>query len=795
MFSKHIHNKIVYFYAVKLILINLILKYLKTYLTNNSLKFPKITIGMVLIVNIILIYGMKHIVQDDDMVKLLPKDIKSIITFNDIREEFGNSEFMYIALGNEGSNAINPELLKIVWEISESLEDYEPIEEVISIATASKIYFGHLDSSIIVDNLMPQKNINSAQLDSIVLYLNNNIELKSNTVSKNEDYLNIVIRPRENNRYADITYFMHNLTDKFKSYNYNNEIIELDYHYGGQAYVTGATPALVASEVKILILCGLFLMCLILLINFRNISAVSIIISIISLSLLGMLGFMGWIYHFTKSDIFYFTLNHTSMPIVLLTIANSDGVHIVGRFFKELRRLKNKDYAIKETMDHLTLPITLTSITTSLAFLTLVFSPLTGMNGYGMVLAFGICWAWFLSLTLMPAIISLVKWKINSIAINRKSLLEKLIDKFGIIVIKNPKKILYPSILFLFISIVGITLINVEVNYIKMFKKGNIIRDSAIFLDNNMTGNLNLMVNIETDKEGALKEPENLKKIESIEKYLDSMDVVTSTISITDIVKQLHETIMDGNSNYYTIPDTRQEVNNLFFLYQMNDDSDLDKIINYENNSTIVTSLMKTFSTIELIEYRENIKNHINKELKDTDLTFRLSGIMIILSEFIWMVIKSSLLSIGLSMLIIFIVCTIFFRSWKFGFLSILPLGSAIIVNFGLMGLLGIDLTHMTAILSSIIIGVGVDFSIHYTSEYRELLKLKKSNKTTSTINNVGHPIILDALSNMGFASLMLSAIIPLAQIGGLMVFAMVACSFGTLTLLASSIEYFKHKL
>lgn len=771
------------------------MKYLKTYLTNNSLRFPKTAIFLVLFLNVILIYGIRHIVQDDDMVKLLPKDIESIITFNDIREEFGNSEFMYIALGNEGSNAFNPELLKIVWEMSKSLEGYEPIEEVISIATANKIYFGQYDSSIIVEDLMPEKNINLVQLDSIKLYLNNNSELKNSTVSKNEDYLNIVIRPKENNRYADITYFMHDLTDKFKSYTYDNEIKELDYHYGGQAYVTGATPALVASEVKILILCGLLLMCLILLFNFRNISAVSIIISIISLSLLGMLGFMGWIYNFTKSDIFYFTLNHTSMPIVLLTIANSDGVHIVGRFFKELRRLKNSDYAIKETMDHLALPITLTSITTSLAFLTLIFSPLTGMNGYGIVLAFGICWAWFLSLTLMPAIISLVKWKINSKAITRRSLLERLIDKFGSIVISNPKKVLYPSLLFIGISIVGITLINVEVNYIKMFRKGNIIRDSALFLDKNMTGNLNLMVNIEAENEGALKNPENLKKIESIEKYLDSMDIVTSTISITDIVKQLHETIMDGNQDYYTIPKTRDEINNLFFLYGMNDDSDLDKIINYENNSTIVTSLMKTFSTTELIEYKKNIQTHINEELKNTDLTFRLSGIMIILSEFIWMVIKSSLLSIGLSMLIIFIICTIFFRSWKFGFLSILPLASAIIVNFGLMGLLGIDLTHMTAILSSIIIGVGVDFSIHYTSEYRELLKSKKSNKTIKTINNVGHPIILDALSNMGFAALMLSAIIPLAQIGGLMVFAMVACSFGTLTLLASSIEHFKHKL
>tara|TARA_B100001564_G_C20615049_1_gene659450 strand:- start:173 stop:1513 length:1341 start_codon:yes stop_codon:yes gene_type:complete len=446
-------------------------------------------------------------------------------------------------------------------------------------------------------------------------------------------------------------------------------------------------------------------------------------------------------------------------------------------------------------MNHLVLPITLTTITTSLAFLTLIFSPLTGMNGYGIVLAFGIFWAWFLSLTLMPATIALINWKINSKAINRKSLLEKSIDKFGLIVIKNPKKVLYPSLLFIGIAIVGITLINVEVNYIKMFKKGNIIRDSALFLDDNMTGNLNLMVNIESDEEGALKNPGNLRKIESIEKYLDSMDIVTSTISITDIVKQLHETIMDGDSKYYTIPNTREEINNLFFLYGMNDDTELDKIINYENNSTIVTSLMKTFSTTELIEYRQNIKNHISQELKDTDLTFRLSGIMIILSEFIWMVIKSSILSIGLSMLIIFIVCTMFFKSWKFGFLSILPLASAVIVNFGLMGLLGIDLTHMTAILSSIIIGVGVDFSIHYTSEYRELLKMKKSNKTIKTINNVGHPIILDAFSNMGFAALILSAIIPLAQIGGLMVFAMAACSFGTLTLLASSIEHFKHKL
>ena len=768
---------------------------IKQNISSLAIKFRTTTIIFFLLLNVFLAYGIQYIVQDDDITRLLPQDLEAILTFDDIRDEFGNSEFMYIAIGNKNINSLNPELLKIVWEISNKLENFTSIEEVISVSKASKIYFDHKDSSIVVEDLMNKKDVCNIDINSINQYLNNNPELKKQLMSKNNDYLNIIIRPKNNDNYSIITDFIHSITDQYKEYELNNKNLEIEYHYGGQAYVTGATPGLVSSEVKILVSYGLILMCLVLLINLKSIPAVSLIITVISLSLFGMLGFMGWIYKITQSDIFYFTLNHTSMPIVLLTIANSDGVHVIGRFFKELRNIKNTNIAIHKTMEHLIMPISLTSITTALAFLTLIFSPLNGMNGYGIVLAFGICWAWILSLTLLPALVSLVKWDPNSKAISKIGIIEKLINKFGKLVTKSPKKIIYPSLVFISLSILGLTLIKVEVNYIKMFREGNIIRDSAVFLDENMTGNLNLMINIQTDEEGALKNPENLKKINLIEEFVDSIDVTTSTISINDIVKQLHKTIMDDNENFYSIPDSRAKVNNLFFLYNQNDDSDLSSIINYENNSTILTSLMKTFSTTQMAEYKYKIEKFLNNNLKNTDLNYRLSGIMIILSEFIWLVIKSSLISIGLCLIVIFFVCTIFYKSWKFGLLSIVPLATAVIINFGLMGLFGIELTHMTAILSSIIIGVGVDFSIHYTSEFRYLLKSKSKNKTIKTINNVGHPILLDALSNMGFAALMLSAIIPMAQIGGLMVFAMVACSFGTLTLLASSIEYFKHKL
>ena len=760
-----------------------------------SINYPRRVIALCLICSFFLINGMRYIVQDDDIVRLLPDDIPSIVAFSDITDEFGNYEFMYIGIGHEKLNALNPELLDIVWDISSEIEKLDQCEEVISIATSSKMYFDSTDSSIVVDDLMPNKKLSNQELNNIIKYLNDNPSLKEKIVSKNEDYLNIVIRPINNEEYTPLTLAIHKITDKYKTYKLNGNEKILEYSYGGQSYVTGSVPLIVASEVKTLVLYGMLLMCLVLIINLKNIQSVLLILSIISLSLGSMMGFMGWTYRLTLSESFYFTLNHVSMPIILLTIANSDGVHVISRFFKELRKIKDSRLAINKAMEHLFLPISLTSITTSLAFLSLIFSPLNGMNGYGITLAFGICWAWILSLTMLPALISLLKWDPESKAIKEPSLMEKTIIKFGYFVTKYPKKILYTALSFVIISVIGLTLIKVEVNYIKFFRPGNIIRDSAVFLDEHMTGNLNLLVNVKSKEENAFKNPENLKHIEELENYLNNMDVVTSTISINDIIKQLHKTFEGGNEKYNSIPYSRAKINNLFFLYQMNDDSDLSNLMNYENNSTLITSLMKTFSTTEMDEYKTNIENFIDQKFGDTDLSFKLSGIMAFLSDFIWLVIKSSAISIGLSIGIICLVSSIFFRSWKFGILSVVPLVSAIIVNFGLMGIFGVNLTHMTAILSSIIIGVGVDFSIHYTAEYKQLLNSNKRNKTKTCINNVGHPILLDALSNMGFASLMMSAIIPMAQIGGLMVFAMFACSFGTLTLLASSIELFKHKL
>ena len=143
-----------------------------------------------------------------------------------------------------------------------------------------------------------------------------------------------------------------------------------------------------------------------------------------------------------------------------------------------------------------------------------------------------------------------------------------------------------------------------------------------------------------------------------------------------------------------------------------------------------------------------------------------------------------------ISIVLIGLITSVFFGRVVWGGLSIIPLIGAVILNFGLMGHFNITLNHITAILSSIIIGVGVDFAIHFIAQFRRLSEtVNEKSLTKEVVRDVGYPILLDAASNMGFGALIFSAFIPVQYIGGLMVFAMLSTSFGTLTLLASSTE------
>jgi hypothetical protein len=381
----------------------------------------------------------------------------------------------------------------------------------------------------------------------------------------------------------------------------------------------------------------------------------------------------------------------------------------------------------------------------------------------------------------------------DSKAVKQSSYLENIIDKFGKKVLHSPKKVLGSGIILILVGLIGINWLNVEVDIQSFFGKDTEIRQSLEFLDKEMVGTMDLQFRVE----GDMKEPVNLEFMENLQTFLESHPQVTTAFSIADIVKQMHRTVMDDDPAYEIIPDTRGKVNNLFTMYSMSGDpDDFSSLVDYDYSVGLTTALMRNMSSKEIISFVEEIEELIAED-SNTDLGITITGMMVVFRDLVGLIVRSSFISISVSIIVIALIAGFFFNRLIWGALAVVPLTTAVILNFGFMGIFGIDLSHITAILSSIIIGVGVDFSIHYISQYKRLVRhgTRPDVLSREVVDDVGYPIILDALSNMAFGALLFSQFLPIQHMGGLMVFSMVSTSVGTLTLLATLAEIFKVRL
>ena len=755
---------------------------IKQWFVDQALQHSRRTITLSILATLFMGSGIRFLVMDDDMMKMLPKELESKVTWDAIQNEFGSTEIIFIAFGRQGESAYQEKTLADLWTLTEQLNILSTVDDISNISNATRI--DQVDGFLEIDDLQIRKVLSSSEIDDIKVYLNKNQDLKKQLVSKGEEYLLTIIQPFDQ---VGLDQFRNDIVSVADSI-----LSNYDVHYGGTAYVTGSVPQLIRDDVQSLIKMGMIIMLVILLFNLRSIHAVLMVMMVILSSLIAMMGFMGWAYKITGSDRFLFALLNTSMPIILLTIANSDGVHVVTKFFREFRKLRDVNTAIESSMDALLLPIFLTSITTIAAFLTMVSSPLEPLIGYGVSISVGIAWAWLMSSLMLPAVISTKKWDPNSKAIALASIFEKLVGKIANIVTRYPKYVFSSGLILVLAGLMGLYKITIDVNVASFFKPGTEIRDSMDFIDEKMSGTMDLRVRLDAD----IKDPIVLQKMDSLQGYIEENNQVKVTYSIANVVKQMHRTVMDDSLKYETIPVEREKVNNLFTMYSLSGDpEDFSSLVDYEYSSGLITALSSVMSTEDVFSFVGSITDHIEQNF-DKTINIDVTGMIVVIRDMVLMVIRSSFLSILISLVLICSITALFFKRIIWGILAVIPLTGAVILNFGLMGHFGITLNHITAILSSIIIGVGVDFAIHFISQFQRLSSsIDRGDLSQEVIKDVGYPIILDAGSNMGFGALLFSAFIPVQYIGGLMVFAMISTSLGTLTLLSSSTELLKDHL
>jgi predicted RND superfamily exporter protein len=161
------------------------------------------------------------------------------------------------------------------------------------------------------------------------------------------------------------------------------------------------------------------------------------------------------------------------------------------------------------------------------------------------------------------------------------------------------------------------------------------------------------------------------------------------------------------------------------------------------------------------------------------------------------LVVESQLSSLLISAICILIIIAIANRSLIAGVFSIAPLSISVLINFAIMGFMGIKLNLGTSMVACVSVGVGIDYAIHCLEAYKREYRPGEgvSDCLRRSFISSGKAIVIDAVSNgAGFAILIFSRFTMLADLGLLIAIAMFSSALASLTVLPALLAVIKPK-
>ena len=227
---------------------------IKHWIISQSLNHPKRTIIFSLIITALMASGLRFFYIEEDMMKLLPAEMDSRKTWETIKDEFGNTEMIYIAFGNKDKSVFNDKLIADLWDLTEALEAIPEIEEVNNLINMNMLQSE--DGYLEVANLVQSRDLNTDQISEIKAYLDKYPKLKLRVVSQNDDYVNIIIKSYNDVSSDVVAGIIDGAAEELNNY---------EVFIGGVPYVNGVVSELIRDDVAGLVRIGMLIMILILL--------------------------------------------------------------------------------------------------------------------------------------------------------------------------------------------------------------------------------------------------------------------------------------------------------------------------------------------------------------------------------------------------------------------------------------------------------------------------------------------------------------------------------------------------
>jgi len=745
-------------------------------------NYPRTIIASIFLVTIILSWRIFDLSIDPGMRSLVPVDHPIIKNMSLVEELFSGNEIVIIAI--ESEDLLSSKTLEKYYAFHDSLENIISINRVASIYNHR--YIVPDDGGFEIQKLL--EKIPSDSIEHEILERNIfNSGIIGSFISSDMTIMCFVAQINASTDFDEINFRdrINTIINKFE----NPEKI-----YIASSIISSAESIdSVKRDMRIFAPIALGLMIILFTISFRSWTGTFLPLFVVAFSIIWTFGLMAWL------DISVPIIGGL-IPIMLIAISNNYGIHIISHYyeFTKMNQELSRVEILKRTMKRLGMPIFLAGITTVISFLSLMSHELSKVREVGLMVSFGIVVSFVLSLLLIPAILILVPRPTYLGKEKSLHFINKFLVNWGNFFVKN--RVSFLTILFsaIFIFSIGIRDITVDTVPDNYFPEDSKIRKSSKVISKTFGGATQLNILIE----GDIYDPISLKHIDKLMNHIKSKNSsVSLTYSIADVIKKMHFSFHNGEKDSLKIPANRQLIEQYMFLYSLaGQDNDFDLILNDvdDPNYTQAFVRIKKASTVDLMKLVDDTRDYIHSNYYD-DIPIKpmLAGPAALLGAVSHLVIRGQIISLLMASLVIFIIMSLVFRSIVGGILSTLPMSLAVILIFSLLGNLGIPLNITTSLLTCILVGVGVDYSVHFLWHLREYLREGETLEVAiaNTMKVSGRGILFNGVSVVvGFSVLMFSVFMPLKEFSILIMASIGFCFIGGMAILPALVSFLDPK-
>lgn len=489
----------------------------------------------------------------------------------------------------------------------------------------------------------------------------------------------------------------------------------------------------------------------------------------------------------------------TMIPVMLIAIGVAYGIHMHNAIHHAIQQNPaiQKRELVDTVLKAMVRPVFMAALTTAIGFFALMTSQVLPVRYFGLFSAIGVMTEMVLALLLFPASIYLL-----GIPKKGKETVDEMVDDeekspwygkngWGRFIMKKPALIVVIAIGIAAFGVFGTQKVWIDTSFLANFEEDSEIVVTDNFVNTKFGGTSSLNVILTAEEEQAFKDPAILQAMDHMQGEILEDPMVGAAFSLTDFIKRMNKVMNEDDEAFSRIPDERELVAQYLLLYEFSGDPEtLETVIDYEYMNANVTFQLKSDSSAVMSDIIAVIETH-RSSFESLGVTVRYAGSGYKAFVFSELLLEGQIVSLVLSFGIVALLLALLFKNILIGIVGTIPIAITAVVNFGVMGLFDIPLSSATALISSIAVGIGVDYAIHLIEHYRNrrLEDFTIREATFSTIRHTGRAIIYNAIAVMGgFAVLVFSVFPPNRQVGTLIVLNMATSAIGTLSILLVAI-------